>query len=85
MFIIIMLHTGYSDYNWIKFPLTPMWVLTPGSAYAWPSARPPINMSGKFSAHMSAKSPSNISPTPYELISKFSEPNDNFWKNLSKN
>ena len=28
------------------------------------SAQPPIDVSGNFSAHMSAESPSNISPNP---------------------
>ena len=34
-------------------PLAPMGVLTPGSAHARPSAQPPIDTSGNFSAHMS--------------------------------
>ena len=38
-----------------KFPLTPMGVLAPGSAHARPSAQPPIDVSGNFSAHMSAE------------------------------
>ena len=46
-----------------KFPLTPMGVL----------ARPPIDTSGNFPAHMSAESPSNISPNPLEVISEVSE------------
>ena len=33
-------------------------VIAPGSAHAKPSARPPISMSGTFSEHMSAESPS---------------------------
>ena len=33
--------------------LAPMEVLAPGSAHARPSARPPIDTSGNFSAHMS--------------------------------
>ena len=36
-----------------EFPLAPMGVLAPGSAHARPSARPPIDTSGNFSAHMS--------------------------------
>ena len=36
-----------------KFLLVPMGVLAPGSAHARPSARPPIDTSGNFSAHMS--------------------------------
>jgi hypothetical protein len=39
-----------------QFPLAQMGVLTPGSAHARPSARPPIDISGKFPAHMSAES-----------------------------
>ena len=56
-----------------KFPLAPMGVLAPGSAHARPSAQPPINTSRNFSAHLSAKLPSNISPNPSEVISKVSE------------
>ena len=36
-----------------KFPLAPMGVLAPGSAHVRLSARPPIDTSGNFSAHMS--------------------------------
>ena len=36
-----------------KFPLAPMGVLAPGSAHTRPSARPPIDTSGFFLAHMS--------------------------------
>ena len=39
--------------NNIKFPLAPMGVLAPGSAHARPSAKPPIDTSGNFSANMS--------------------------------
>ena len=46
--------------------------------HARPSARPPIDMSGNLTANVPAKSISNISPNPYEHISKFSEPNDNY-------
>ena len=56
------------------FPLTPMGVLVPGSAHAILSTGPPINMSGNYLAHMSAESPSNISPNPSEVISEVSEP-----------
>ena len=56
-----------------KFPLAPMGVLAPGSAHARPSALPPIDTSGNFPAHVSAKSPSNISPNLSEVISKVSE------------
>jgi hypothetical protein len=45
-----------------EIPLTPMGVLAPGSAHARPSAQPPIDVSENFPAHMSAESPSNISP-----------------------
>ena len=44
-----------------------MGVLTPGSAHARPSAQPPIDVSGNFPAHLSAESPSNISPNPSEV------------------
>ena len=44
------------------------------SAHHWPFARPLISMSGNFPAHMSAESPSNISPNPSEVISEVSEP-----------
>ena len=47
-----------------------MGVLAPGSAHARPSARPPIDTSGNFSAHVSAESHSNISPNPSEVKSK---------------
>ena len=50
-----------------------MGVLAPGSAHARPSAQPPINMSGNFPAHVSAESPSNISPNCLELIFNVSE------------
>ena len=49
-------------------------VFAPGSAHARPSAQPPIDTSGNFPAHMSAESPSNISPNPLEVISEVSEP-----------
>ena len=55
-----------------------MGVLAPGSVHARPSARPPIDTSGNFPEHMSAESPSNISPNPSEVISEVSEPYDNF-------
>ena len=44
------------------------------SAHSGPFARPPISMSGNFLAHVSAESPSNISPNPSEVISEVSEP-----------
>ena len=43
-------------------------------AHAIPSAQPPIDVSGNFTAHVSAESPSNISPNPSEVISEVSEP-----------
>jgi hypothetical protein len=46
-----------------------MGVLTPGSAHTRPFAWPPID-SGHFTLHVSAESPSNISPNPSEVISK---------------
>jgi hypothetical protein len=58
----------------LEFPLAPMGVRAPGSAHARPSARPPIDPSGNFPAHVSAESPSNISPNPSEVISEVSEP-----------
>ena len=51
-----------------EIPLAPMGVLAPGSAHARPSARPPIDTSGNFPAHVSAESHSNISPNPSEVI-----------------
>ena len=57
-----------------KFPKALMGVLAPGFAHARPSARPPIDTSRNFPAHMSAESPSNISPNPSEVISEVSEP-----------
>ena len=43
-------------------------------AHTIPSAQPPIDVSGNFPAHVSAESPSNISPNPSEVISEVSEP-----------
>ena len=60
----------------LEFPL----VLAPGSAHARPSTQPPIKTSGNFKAHLSANSLSNISPNCSEVITKFSEPLDNFGK-----
>ena len=56
----------------------PMGVLAPGSAHTRPFAQPPIEVSENIPAHMSAESPSNISPNPSEVISEVSEPKDNF-------
>ena len=58
----------------IEFPLAPMGVLATVSAHARHSARPPIDTSRNVPAHMSADSPSNISPNPSEVISEVSEP-----------
>ena len=58
----------------LRFPLAPMGVLATWSAHARPSARPPIDTSGNFTAHVSAESSSNISPNPSEVISEVSEP-----------
>jgi hypothetical protein len=41
---------------YLKFPLTQMGFLAPGSAHARPSAQPPIDVSGNFPAHVSAES-----------------------------
>ena len=43
----------------------PMGVLDPGSAHARPSARPPIDTSGNFSAYLSAEVKSEVSE-PYD-------------------
>ena len=51
-----------------KFPLAPMGVLAPGSAHARPSGQPPIDMSGNFSAHVSAESPSKFSKIPKKKL-----------------
>jgi hypothetical protein len=51
-----------------------MGVLAPGSAHVRPSAQPPIDTSGNFPAHVSAESPSDISPNPLQVISEVSEP-----------
>ena len=66
---MLMLHD-----NCIRIPLVPMGVHAPGSAHARPFAQPPIDTSGNFPAHMSAESPSNISPNPSDVISEVSEP-----------
>ena len=46
----------------------------PAPAHTRPSALPPIEMSGHFLVHLSAESPSNISPNPSEVLSEVSEP-----------
>ena len=48
-----------------------MGALAPGSAHARPSARPPIDMSGNFPAHMSAESPfenNPLCPPKYSIV-----------------
>ena len=60
----------------LEFPLMPMGVLAHRlhTLDLWLDARPPISMSGNFLVHMSAESPSNISPNPSEVIPEVSEP-----------
>ena len=58
--------TGNFNWNWTKISASADGVLAPGSVHARPSAQPPIDTSGNFPAHMSAESPSNISPNPSE-------------------
>ena len=65
---------GTEDYVQYLINHIKAWVLAPGSAHARPSAQPPIDTSGHFPAHISAESPSNISPNPSEVISEVSEP-----------
>ena len=55
-----------------------MGVLAPVSVHTGPSAQPPIGTSGIFPVHVSADSPSNISPNHSEVISEVSELYDNF-------
>jgi hypothetical protein len=50
--------------------------LAPGSAHARPSAQSPIN--NKIPAHVSAESPSNISPNPYKSYPKSLNPRTTF-------
>ena len=76
--VSILPRSYYKFRKQMIFPLAPMGVLALGSAHARPSARPPINTSRNFPAHMSAESPSNITPNPSEVISEVSEPYDNF-------
>ena len=58
----------------MKFPFTPMGVLSPRSAHTRHFAWPPIDMSVNFPAHMSAESPSNISQNPKNSFPKFRNP-----------
>ena len=44
----------------VKFQLTPMGVLAPGSTHVRPSTLHPTYMSRNFLVHASAESPSNI-------------------------
>ena len=57
-----------------KFPLAPMGVLAPRLRTLDVSARPPIDTSGNFMAHVSAESPLNIFPNLSEVISEVLEP-----------
>ena len=58
----VMISNGYMDSTCQKafiegkIPLAPMGVLAPRSAHVRPSARPPIDTSGNFPAHVSAES-----------------------------
>ena len=56
--------------NRAQFPLAPMGVLGPGSAQARPSARPPIDTSGNFSAHMSGGSGGKLSDSFSDQLSR---------------
>ena len=62
----VWLKTGGQPFLGEKFveekeiPLMPMVVLAPVSAHEGPYARPLINVSRNFLAHMSAESPSNM-------------------------
>ena len=56
MFFTTMKHSVVEAAIGVKFPLTPMGVLAPGSARARPSAQPPIDGSGNFPARVSVKS-----------------------------
>ena len=57
-----------------EFPLTPMGVLAYVPVHSRPSAQPPNEVSRNFPAHMSAKSPSNISANLLEVIYEVLEP-----------
>jgi hypothetical protein len=59
-----------TQWQQIVIPLAPMGVLAPRLRMLDVSARPPIDTSGNFPAHMSAESPLNISPNLSEVISK---------------
>ena len=58
----------------LKFLITQMGDITPHLRRLDGVAHPPIEVSGNVSVHMSAKSPSNVSPIPSEVISGVSEP-----------
>ena len=51
-----------------------MGVIIMGLCTLDPILSPPINLSGNIPAHMSAESPSNISPNPSKVISEVSKP-----------
>ena len=53
-----------------KFPLAPMGVLALGSKHARPSARPPIDTSGNFSAHMSGEGGGKLSDSFSDQLSR---------------
>ena len=57
----------------VKFPLTPMGVLA-HRLRTLDRSLVPRQHERKFPAHVSAESPSNISPNPSEVISEVSEP-----------
>jgi hypothetical protein len=50
-----------------KFSLSPMWVLAPRLHTLDGSARPPINTTRNFPAHVSAESPLNTSSNPSKV------------------
>ena len=61
-----------------NIPLVPMGVLVHGSAHVWPSARPPIDTSRFFSAHVSGRggaSPPRCPTCPTWWLAKTTTPN----------
>ena len=62
----------------LKFPLAPMGVLAPGSAHARPSAWPPIDVSGNFTAQSLQSHPQTSPPTPQKSYPKFWNPRTTF-------
>jgi hypothetical protein len=62
---------NYRIIKTIRIPLAPRGDLAPGSAQARPSAWPLIDTSGNFPVHVSAETPSKISPwTTFEIFKK---------------